>query len=176
MSVSVNFVEKIVVSVPTSGSVSVRVQPAASAVIKTAPGIPGPPGKSSTRSVFMTISRSAPGSNPLTDGTSKGILRIPDEMSGYKLAQVGACVASASSSGPVEIQVRRVRTGVADAIMLSTNITIDELETDSTTAAVSAVIDSGANEVDPADQIHIDVMQSGTGVLGAGVSLTFEPI
>ena len=76
----------------------------------------------------------------------------------------------ASSSGNVSVQVRN-DTGAVD--MLTTNLTIDQGETDSSTAATPAAIDGANAFVSTADMLRIDIDAEGTGTKGLMVELTF---
>jgi len=98
---------------------------------------------------------------------------VPDILNGMNLTGAAAHVytASASTASIVTVQVRNV-TQTAD--MLSTRITIDATETDSSTAAAAAVIDTGNDDVATADVIAIDVDVAPAGALGLEVRLKFE--
>jgi hypothetical protein len=108
-----------------------------------------------------------------TTGNSKAFIRIPEEMDGLTLQDVAACCSTAGSSGTTSIQIRRVRGGVS-ADMLSTALTIDANETDSSTAATAAVIDTNNDDVQTGDQVHFDLDAISTGSLGIYVSFTFN--
>ncbi len=79
---------------------------------------------------------------------------IPSELNGWDLTGVVAYVDTAGTTGTLTIQVRNV-TQAAD--MLSTAITIDSTETNSSTAATPAVIDTANDDVATHDQIVIDI-------------------
>jgi hypothetical protein len=57
--------------------------------------------------------------------------------------------------------------------MLSTALTIDANETDSSTAAAAAVINTSNDDVATADRVFIDVDTAGTGAKGLNVTFTF---
>jgi len=80
--------------------------------------------------------------------------RVPAALNGWNLTSVAASVSTAGTTGTCDIQVRN-KTQAAD--MLSTKITIDTTETDSSTAATPAVIDTANDDVATGDQIVIDV-------------------
>lgn len=105
----------------------------------------------------------------LTSGDGKAYFRVPSVMSGWNLVAVAA--ARVSGTGVPSFQIHNV-TQAAD--MLSTNITIDSGETDSSTAAAAAVIDTGNDDVATGDRIRIDVDDAGTSTLWAEVQLTFQ--
>lgn len=117
-----------------------------------------------------------PAAVSFTAGNSKAILRIPPELNGMELISLGAACSTAATSGVTTIQYRRVRAGSPDADMLSTPITIDANEIDSSTAATAAVINTTNAGVQTGDQIHFDVDTAGTGVLGVFVSFTFDTV
>jgi len=80
--------------------------------------------------------------------------RVPSTLNGMDLVGVAACCQTAGTTGTMDIQIHNV-TQAAD--MLSTVITIDSTETDSSTAATPAVIDTANDDVATGDQIRIDV-------------------
>lgn len=139
-----------------------------------ATGPPGEKGEAANRSGCVMVSPSQPGSAALGAGVSKAVVRIAADLDGMVLTDIGAGVAVPSSSGAVSVQVRRVRAGVSVDI-LSTQLTIDEEEYDSVTAATSGIIDPANNDVETGDHLHFDVLSAGTGVLGLVVSFTFQP-
>ena len=111
-----------------------------------------------------------PDGDVLFTGDNKAYFRVPAQMNGYLLSAVAASVSTVSSSGAVDVQVRNV-TAAAD--MLTTSLTIDASETDSSTAATPAVIDTANDDVSTGDQIAIDIDGAGTGSKGLYISLTF---
>lgn len=119
----------------------------------------------------ITLQISDPNGDALATGDGKAYYRVPALLDGWELVAVAAAVSAASSSGAVSVQVHNV-TGAAD--MLSTPLTIDASETDSSTAATPAVIDGAEAIVATADMLRIDVDGAGTGTKGLQVELTFE--
>jgi len=88
-----------------------------------------------------------------------GHLTIPIELNGMNLVSVGAHVYTASgASGPVALHIYNL-TQTAD--MLSTGITIDDTENDSSTAATAPVIDVNNDDVATADVLQIHVTDIG---------------
>ncbi len=133
----------------------------------------GPRGAHAERTGSIQLSPSEAIFGTLSAGDSKGIARIPPEMNGMKLYAVGAGVSSPSVSGPVTVNIRRVRLGIG-VDMLSTPITIDAGEYDSTTAAAAVI--NGANAgVQTGDMLHFDVDSAGGNVLGLVVNFSFQP-
>ena len=116
----------------------------------------------------------------LTAGDGKAYFRIPIDLDGMDLVQVGAQVGIAqSTSGTPTVQLTRLRAGTAGgarsaADMLSTTITIDANEWDSKDASTSAVIDESNDDVATGDLIRVDVDSAGTGTKGLFVSLGFK--
>jgi hypothetical protein len=98
--------------------------------------------------------------------------RINSVLNNYNLTAVAASVTNVSTSGLPTVNLVRMRNNVA-ANMLSTMITIDANEFDSSTAATPAVINTANAMVLTADQIRVDVNNTGTGAKGLIVELTF---
>lgn len=109
------------------------------------------------------------GATPLVTG-DKAYYRIPGKLNGGVLHAVAAACKVPSSSGIVELAVKKGATS-----MLSTNITLDETETDTLTAATPAVIDTAHDDLATGNLIEISVVSAGTGVTYAGVELTLRP-
>jgi len=98
---------------------------------------------------------------------------IPTYLDGFDLVAVGAHVYTVSSSGAITIQIHNL-TDTVD--MLSTELTIDVSEKDSSTAAVAAVIDTAEDDVTEGDEIRIDVDGAGTDTLGLEIRMEFEKV
>lgn len=122
----------------------------------------------------VQLSPSYAGSPTLTAGTEKAVIRIPEELKHYHLYDVGAGVSTHSASGDVVVMIRRVRNNSSQD-MLSTPITIEEGEHDSTHAHVQPVINSTHKQVQEGDLIVFDVTSAGSGVRGLAVTFTFIP-
>jgi len=88
------------------------------------------------------------------DGAGDIFFRVPSTLNGMNLVAVAAQVQTAGTTGTTDIQIRNV---TQSADMLTTKITIDSAETDSSTAATAAVIDAANDDVATGDQIRIDV-------------------
>lgn len=136
----------------------------------TSGGIAGPAGPAGDRTISLLVTD--PGGVALTTGDGKAYYRVPVGLNGYNLVEVAASVSTASSSGTPTVQLRRVRSG-ASVDMLSTPITIDASEVDSSTAATPAVINLTNDDVATGDQIHVDVDVAGTGTKGLQVQMRF---
>jgi hypothetical protein len=109
------------------------------------------------------------GATALTTG-DKAYLRIPAKLNGGVLSAVAAACKGASSSGVVTLLVKNGATS-----MLTTNITLDQSETDTITADVAAAIDGAHDDVATGNLIEISCSGAGTGVTYCGVELTFSP-
>lgn len=96
----------------------------------------------------------------LVTGDDAARIRIPSELNGYRISEVAA--SRKSGTGVPNIQIRNVRTGNN---VLSTALTIDSGETDSSTAATPAVINTANDDVQTGDQIAFDVDGAGTSTL-----------
>lgn len=136
-------------------------------------GVPGPQGEADKRigGVLLTD----PNAGLMITGNSVAIMRIPSDLNGMSLVEVGACCHTAGNSGTTGVQIRRIRSG-ASVNMLSTQITIDANETDSSTAATPAVINSSNRSVQTGDQIHFDITSVSSGAIGVFVSFTFDNV
>lgn len=112
-----------------------------------------------------------PGTNTAT-GDGKYFFRVPKEINGFILTRVAASVYAAGTTGTTDIQIRNI-TDSAD--MLSTKLTIDSAEVDSSTAATVAVIDKAKDDVATGDRIAIDVDAiSTTAAQGLYIELQFS--
>jgi hypothetical protein len=121
-----------------------------------------------TKTVVLKVITEA---TALTAGDGKMYFTVPIELGGMDLVTVGAHVYTVSSSGLPTIQIHNL-TQAAD--MLTTRITIDVSEKDSSTAAAAAVIDTANDDVATGDEIRIDVDVAGTGTLGLEVRMGFR--
>lgn len=101
----------------------------------------------------------------LTTGTAKYTFRMPYNMA---LQKVKASLTTASTSGPVSINVKR-----NGASIFSTVLTIDVNTKTSVGAAVAAVIAQSTLSND--DEITIDITAAGTGAKGLKVYLVGTP-
>lgn len=120
---------------------------------------------------IVSILVSDPNGAAMTTGDGKAYFRVPSPLNGYNLTAVAAHVTTVSSSGTPTIQIHNV----TDAVdMLSTRITIDANEKDSSTAAAAAVIDTTKDDVATGDELRIDVDVAGTGTKGLIVEMIFE--
>lgn len=100
--------------------------------------------------------------------TDKAYFRIPAVMNGFNLVAVAAMCKVASTTGAVTITIKNAATS-----MLSTNITIDQDEFDTLTAATPAVINGATDDVATGAQIEVAVTGAGAAVTYCVVELTF---
>jgi hypothetical protein len=94
-----------------------------------------------------------PATNTAT-GDGKAFFRVPSVMNGWNLVGVNATVYTAGTTNTTTVQIRNI-TQTAD--MLSTAMTIDSGEVDTSTAATPPVIDTNNDDVATGDRIAIDV-------------------
>jgi hypothetical protein len=108
------------------------------------------------------------------DGAGDMFFRVPSILNGWSLVAVAAQVQTAGTTGTTDIQIHNV----TDAVdMLSTKLTIDSTEKDSSTAATPAVIDTTKDDVATADQLRFDVdAVSTTPPKGLVIELIFQKI
>lgn len=108
----------------------------------------------------------------MATGDGKAFFRIPSVMNGWNLVGVAARVYTAGTTSTCTIQIRNI-TQAAD--MLTTKISIDSAELDSSTAATPAVIDTANDDVATGDGIAIDVdTVHTTAAKGLFVELIFQ--
>lgn len=121
---------------------------------------------------------SDPQGSAITTGDGKAGFRVPSVMNGWNLVAVAGSLSTVSSSGIPTVQLRRSRRSTAttrtDADMLSTKLTIDASEFDSSDAAAAAVIDTANDDVNTGDVIYVDIDVAGTGAKGLVVELIFQ--
>jgi len=109
------------------------------------------------------------------DGIS--FFTVPVVLNGLYLSAVsgelGAHVYTAGTTGTTDVMLYNLTQAVD---MLSTVITIDSGETDSSTAATAPVVDTDNNQVSTADVIRfdIDAISSGTAAKGLEVRMQFK--
>lgn len=108
------------------------------------------------------------GSSAVTT-SDKQYFRVPSWMDGWNVVAVAAMCKVASTSGAVTLTLKNGATS-----MLSTNITIDQNEYDTTTAATAAVIDTANDDVATGDQLELACSGAGTGATYVIGSVTFQ--
>jgi len=109
-------------------------------------------------------------STALTAGDGKAYFpRIPSTMNGWNVVEVAANMVA--GTGTVTIMIHNL-TQAAD--ILSTALTIDANEKDSSTAATPAVIDTGEDDLTTGDRLRIDIDGAGTGTTWLDVQITCQ--
>jgi hypothetical protein len=105
----------------------------------------------------------------LTTGDGKVYFRIPSKLNGWDIVEVAA--ARVAGTGTPDVQIHNV----TDAVdVLSTVITIDTSEVDSSTAATPPVINTSNDSVATADRLRIDIDDAGTSTTWLEVQITFR--
>ena len=131
-------------------------------------------------SVFFNrtiIIKVLPDAIPTYVGNGITSITIPLALNGLVLSAVagelGAHVYTAGVTGTTDIMIHNVTQAVD---MLTTAITIDAGETDSSTAATAPVVDTANNDVATADVIRfdIDAISSGTAANGLEIRMQFK--
>lgn len=122
--------------------------------------------------IIRVMVKVLPDTTVLSTGDGKASFPIDASLNGCNLIDCDAFVVGASSSGTPTIQLRRVRSA-SPVDMLSTAITIDVSELDSTTAATGPTINTSNDDVATGDRIFIDVDVAGTGTDGLDVLMIF---
>jgi len=129
-------------------------------------------------SVFFNrtiIIKVIPDAIPTYTGNGIASFTIPLALNGLVLSAVagdlGAHVYTAGITGTTDVMLHNVTEGVD---MLSTAITIDAGETDSSTAAAAPVVDTDNNEVNTADVIRIDIDAVSTGTAAKGLEIRMQ--
>lgn len=102
-------------------------------------------------------------------GDGKFRFHIPPELNGYNLIYVHACLTTAPTGSGQTYQIYNETDSVD---MLSTALTIDVSETDSSTAATAAVINTSTDDVATNDIIRIDCDVIGSTTPGTGDKIT----
>ena len=131
-------------------------------------------------SVFFNrtvIIKVLPDSIPTYVGNGISAFTIPLALNGLVLSatagDLGAHVYTAGVTGTTDIMLHNLTQAVD---MLTTAITIDSGETDSSTAATAPVVDGSNNTVATADVIRfdIDAVSSGTSANGLEIRMQFK--
>jgi hypothetical protein len=114
---------------------------------------------------------SDPNGAALTTGNGKGYFIVPSVCAGMDLVGIALHVTTVSSSGLPTFQLHNV----TDAVnMLSTLVSVDVSEKDSSTAATPPIIGAGVDDVTTGDELRCDCTIAGTGTKGAVITLYFR--
>lgn len=106
--------------------------------------------------------------------THKVLFRIPNLVeyaNGCEITGIAACCNDPSTSGAVTLTLKK--NGVS---ILITNITIDEGETDTLTAATQAMIDVAKNNFVIGDKLLAECISSGVGVTHCQIEIILRPL
>ena len=122
----------------------------------------------STKSIVLKAFDDA---TAVTTGNGKVHVRIPSALNGMDLVGVTMHIYTTSSSGDPTCQVYNL-TDTVD--MLSTAVSVDATEYDSSDATTPAVIDAANDDVVTGDILQIDVDTAGTGTKGCEIGLEFR--
>lgn len=112
----------------------------------------------------------------ITTGSSKAVMWVGTELASHTLTEADAFV-TGTSSGVITVQLRKMPPSISNGgtSMLTTAITIDANENDSSTAATPSVIATSGttSTIRLGDRIALDVLGGGTAT-GLGVNLVFQ--
>jgi hypothetical protein len=106
----------------------------------------------------------------LAVGDAKIYFTIPIELNGMNIITVGGHIYTASSSGLPTFQIHNATLGND---VLSTKISIDVSEKDSSTATTAPVINTSYDHVSTGDEIRFDCDISGTSTRGMEIRIGF---
>lgn len=119
----------------------------------------------------VTIIVSDPNGSTPTIGDGKVIYPVPPELGGTNLVEAYMYVTTQSTLGTPTLQIRNITQAVD---MLTTRLTIDINESNSSTATIPAVIDAANDDVAAHDLLAFDLDVAGTGTKGIVVTLVFD--
>ena len=122
------------------------------------------------KSVILKVVGDAAAFPSVADGVIR--FTVPAELNGMNLVSIGAHVYTASDGGTAINVSLYNQTDSCD--MLSTQLTIDNTETDSKDAAAAAVIDATHDDVATGDVLRVDVNQCGTNAKGFELRMGFQ--
>jgi hypothetical protein len=110
----------------------------------------------------------------LVAGDGVGQFSIPEEFNGMNLIGAHVHVYTASTSGTPTFQLHNLDYSGGASDMLTTKITIDVNEKDSSDATTPEVVDTTKDDVYTGNQIRIDCDIAGTGTKGGELRLSFQ--
>lgn len=112
----------------------------------------------------------------IATGNGQAYFRVPTSMAGMNLVTIAGAVITAATGTGIQTITIQIHNLTQTADMLSTELTIDEDELDSSTAATAAVIDGANDDVADGDMLRIDVdaIPGTTGGSGLLISLGFR--
>lgn len=95
--------------------------------------------------------------------------RVPAELNGYIISAPAGCVFTVSTSGLPTFQLHKKPNGGAEVNVLSTALTIDVNELDSSTATTAAAVNGTNATVATGDLLYWECTTAGTGTKGANL-------
>lgn len=119
------------------------------------------------------IFKPIPDTDALTVADGLGTFVIPEDLNGMNLVSAQAHVFTASTSGLPSIQIHNLTHSGGAQDMLSTNITIDANEKDSSTATTPSVVNTANDDVETGNEIRVDGDVAGTDTEGLEIRLKF---
>lgn len=105
-------------------------------------------------------------------GDGKIYYQVPSIMNGLNVIRVAAAVITAGTTNTTDVQIARIRSGTPVDV-LSTKLTIDSGEVDTSTAATAAVINTSNDDLATNDLLRIDIDQVST-TPAKGLLVTIE--
>jgi hypothetical protein len=96
---------------------------------------------------------------------------IPNSLNGKDLISCGGHLYTAATSGVVEVMLHNVESAVD---MLSSKMTWDATEKDTSTATSAAVINTSADGVLTGESIRVDIDSAASGAKGMELRMTFQ--
>ena len=116
------------------------------------------------------ILKALPDDSTVADGDGITFV-VPNELSGMDLVSCGAHVYTAPTSGVMKLYISNITDTVQ---MLTSCMTIDINEKDTTTATSQAVINTGEDDVSTADELKVYASEAGSGASGLEFRLVFK--
>jgi hypothetical protein len=115
-------------------------------------------------------------STNLAVGNGQGYYLVPHALDQSRLKSIVSGLAVPSTSGTVEVTVRRIRAGSGTSEMLDITPRIEANTINSVNSTTQPAVESnvGARTVQVGDILRFDILQAGTGAKGLLVGLTFD--
>ena len=119
----------------------------------------------------VTLAVVGPTTN-VTTGDGKFYFVVPSPLSGLNIVRVHAATIASGTTGTTDIQIARLRSQTPVDV-LSTKVTIDTAEMDSSTAGTPAVINTSNDDLITNDVLRVDI-DSVTSTPPQGLIITIE--
>ena len=120
------------------------------------------------KTAILKIYREA---SAISAGDGAMFIAIPNTLNGKDLISCGGHLYTAATSGVVEVMLHNVESAVD---ILSSKLTWDTTEKDTSTAASQAVIDTNNDNVLVGESIRVDIDSAASGAKGMELRLTFQ--